>query len=292
MGKAAKLKLIKPISRGNLKGEKWLEDKDWATAFDSIQSPVVCLNSTDEAVEKASSITTTYWVLALHWVYKKKWNPKHKIPCKRDAAKKLEPLGNLFLSILNLCEALHTIGYGQEYSNAGQWFTAVLLETKNEALANFLGLTNENSLDASIKSIRKDLSYYRNGHNPHDKNKNINTWRLIEAALKVTGSNKYPQIANELWRGVRAKENPGFLHAYSAWAAALESKNYQKMTLKNGKLVSLVKKEKGKPVFKEVSHPKVSKIDLWNPYSVRCTDFSLEKIRSLESVVQMTEVKE
>ena len=64
------------------------------------------------------------------------------------------------------------------------------------------------------------------------------------------------------------------------------------MTLKNGKLVSLVKKVKGKPVFKVVSHPKVSKIDLWNPYSVRCTDFSLEKIRSLESVVQMTEVKE
>ena len=262
MGKIAKLKLIQPISKENLKGEKCLEDKDWITAFDSIQSSIVFLDSTDEAVKKASSITDTHWVLALHWVYKKKWNPKHKMPCKRDTAKKIEPLGNLFLSILNLCEALHTIGHGQEYRNAGLWFAAVLLETKNQDFADFLGLTNKNSLDASIKSIRKELSCYRDGCNPHDKNKDINTWRLIDGALKVAVSNKYPQIANELWRGVRAKENPGFLHAYSAWAAALESKNYQRMTLKNGKLVALVKKEKGKPVSKEICYQKVSKIDL------------------------------
>lgn len=255
MGKATTLRLVTPVSSDKL------EDKAWAIAFNSIQSPVLCLDSTDEALKKASSITTTYWVLALDWVYKKKWNPKHKIPCKKDTAKKLEPLGNLFLSILNLCEALHTIGCGQEYSNAGQWFAAVIWETKNQALADFLGLTDKNSLDASIKSIRKDLHEYRDGRNPHDKTKELNTWRLVETALKVNGSNKFPQITNEIWRGDRAKGKLGFLYAYSAWAAALESKDYQRMTLKNGKLVALVKKEKGKPVFKEVSYQKVSKIE-------------------------------
>lgn len=69
------------------------------------------------------------WEIALHWVIKKKWNKKHKIPTKRSLAKRLEPKGEFLRQILLLCEGCHAkqeaVPTNIPYPNAAHWFCLV-----------------------------------------------------------------------------------------------------------------------------------------------------------------------
>jgi hypothetical protein len=205
----------------------------WNPVITSLQKPFIRLDNTPH-IDKAIAITENYWVVATHWVYKKKWNPKHRIPCKRDIALLCEPMGNLLLSILNLTEALHSIHpLGRHYDNAAMWFDCVCWEMKNEGLADLLGLTATESKRDRVGGIRSQLSSYRDKKNPHDFDRDPHTWRLIQAAQEVSMSRIFPTIDKKIWRGVREKGTPlGFLYAYSAWAIALESPKWTTMLLK------------------------------------------------------------
>jgi hypothetical protein len=51
--------------------------------------------------------------------------------------------------------------------------------------------------------------------------------------LEVCGLQAFPKFSKEIWRGVRQKDKHlGYLHAYSAWAIALESPKWTTMILK------------------------------------------------------------
>jgi hypothetical protein len=209
----------------------------WNPVLTSLQKPFIRLEITPH-LDKAIAIAETYWVIATHWVYKKKWNFKHRIPYKRDLVQLCEPMGDLLLSILNLTEALHSIHpFGRHYDNAALWFDRVSWEMKNDGLADLLGLTETKGKNDRVVGIRSQLKSYRNGDNPHDSDHEPHTWRLIQAALDVCGSQGFPTVAKDIWRGVRKKDKPlGFLQAYSAWAIALESPGWTTMFLKENKV--------------------------------------------------------
>ncbi len=204
----------------------------WNPVLSSLQKPFVRLETTPH-LDKAIAFSETYWVVATHWVYKKKWNPKHRIPYKRDLVQLCEPMGDLLLSILNLTYALHgTHPLASHYASALMWFDCVCWEIKNEGLADLLGLTATNGKNDRVKGIRSQLKKYRNGENPHNFEREPHTWRLIQAALEVCGCQGFPTIAKEKWRGARKNKHLGFLHAYSAWAIALESPGWTTLILK------------------------------------------------------------
>ena len=186
----------------------------WNPVLASLQKPFVRLDKTPH-LDQAIAITETYWIIATHWIYKKKWNFKHRIPYKRDLVQLCEPMGNVLLSMLNLAEALHSIHpLGTHYDNAAMWFDCVCWEMKNEGLADLLGLTATKGKNDRVGGIRSQLKKYRDGKNPHLFEHEPHTWRLIQAALEVCGSQSFPTIAKEIWRGVRQKRKPlGFLHA-------------------------------------------------------------------------------
>jgi hypothetical protein len=209
----------------------------WNPVLTSLQKPFLRLETTPH-VDKAIAFSETYWVVATHWVYKKKWNFKYRIPYKRDLVRLCEPMGNLLLSILNLTEALFSIHpLGSHYDNPAMWLDCVCWEMKNEGLADLLGLTATNGKNDRVKGMRSQLKSYRNGENPHDFEREPHTWRLIQAALEVCGCQGFPTVAKESWRGVRKKDKHfGFLHAYSAWAIALESPEWTTMFEKNNKI--------------------------------------------------------
>lgn len=72
------------------------------------------------------------WNIALHWVIKKEWNTKHKIPTKRCLAKGYESKGEFLRQILLLCERCHTlqkeVSIDIPYPNAACWFGLVFWE--------------------------------------------------------------------------------------------------------------------------------------------------------------------
>lgn len=264
-------------------------DGEWKQVFKSVQGSFVRLK-TDDTTNIAMAMIEGFWLFSIHWVYKKKWNPKHKIPYQSDA-KKVEPFGDFLLSILNLCEALHTIHpFGSHYSNAAKWFDCIAWELKNRDLLDLFDLSGKKGTDDEVRTIRKRLADYRYGINPHDFQKEPHTWRLIEAALKVSCSKAFPKIGDEFWRGVRQKNKPlGFQHAYSAWAAALESPTYQAMAIKNGKILVKQGRKKDTPRWKEIPLPSdAEKGVLSNPLWARFWEFNLEKSMAGLDVVQMS----
>lgn len=197
----------------------------WNPVLTSLQKPYIRLEATPANLGQAIAITETYWVVATHWLYKKKWNSKHRIPYKRDLVRLCEPMGNLLLSILNLTVELHAIHpLGRHYANAAMWFDCVYWEMKNEGLADLLELTDCRGKDDRVRGIRRHLKSYKNGGNPHDSEHEPHTWRLIQAALEVNGSQSFPTFSKKIWNGVRKGKTLGFIHAYSAWARALGEK--------------------------------------------------------------------
>lgn len=69
------------------------------------------------------------WEIALHWVIRKEWNKKHKIPAKRSLAKMYEPKGEFLRHMLLLCDLCHAkqkaVPINIRYPNAAHWFGLV-----------------------------------------------------------------------------------------------------------------------------------------------------------------------
>lgn len=72
------------------------------------------------------------WEIALHWVIRKEWNKKHKIPAKRSLAKMYEPKGEFLRHMLLLCDRCHAMQEAVKvdipYDDAALWFASVFWE--------------------------------------------------------------------------------------------------------------------------------------------------------------------
>lgn len=87
------------------------------------------------------------WEIALHWVIKKEWNAKHKIPAKRSLAKIFEPKGEFLRQMLLLCERCHAmqeaVPINIRYPNAAHWFCLVFWELIIDEMVTALILSEQ-----------------------------------------------------------------------------------------------------------------------------------------------------
>jgi hypothetical protein len=116
------------------------DDTVWALAINSVQKPFVPLLIPNPLVEKHLAINEALWIVALHWVFRKKWCKRHKIPANRAATKAVEPLGELLFRILELCIQCHAVlpAGSNPYGNAAVWFDLIVWETKRGDFAEIL----------------------------------------------------------------------------------------------------------------------------------------------------------
>jgi hypothetical protein len=156
-----------------------------------------------------------WYTVVLHWVYKLKWNPGHKIPAPSRAVTGLKPLAEVMLAWLNLCEALHTIGHGSDYANAGDWFKSICWEYHNDYLKGVLQETEDTGIwkpgakgDLSAAICRKVLT------NPFDPQRYPAQWQVAEAIIKTKSS--HPLIYSNFWTGSQRQKVKGLAAALSA----------------------------------------------------------------------------
>lgn len=224
----------------------------WDEAIASLQQIIFVLPSQTEADKQFALLVDADCTAALHWLYKKKWNKRFRLPYPREIAKKSEPLGDIFLGVLNLCESLHTIGLGSEYRNAGQWFYAVACDLKALWLEQ---AATSSSTAADLKFIRDLTKSYREEEvNPHDKEKDKypHLWALVECAMEVRRSGRFPEIIKRFWIGQRSKEFLGFIGAWSAYGTFINRHpGVRRCYLKDGKILarSPTKQRKDENVF-------------------------------------------
>lgn len=169
----------------------------------------------------------------LHWVYKKKWNPSHCIPGYRSNPKNirlLEPISDVFLAWLNLCESLHTIA-PQGYLNAGECFTFIAQEMYRIELSEIL---NENGQSIFVeKNAWSCAQKIKKGINPFHEEQDPHRWNAIECALSTKES--HPNIYKNLLKGSqRQKPHLGLGAAYSAFETSRQKDDHVSFELKDG----------------------------------------------------------
>jgi hypothetical protein len=175
-----------------------------------------------------------WYAIVLHWVYKLKWNPGHKIPAPSRAVTQLKPLAEVMLAWLNLCEALHTIGYGSDYANAGDWFKSICWEYHNDYLKGVLQETEDTGIwkpeakrDLAAAISQKRLT------NPFDPQRYPAQWQVAEAIIKTKSS--HPLIYSSFWTGSQRHKVKGLAAALSALENKRPKASYE---IRNGEWIT------------------------------------------------------
>jgi len=191
----------------------------WNAAIDKLQTArCIWLCLIADGDKEFASLINGMFTASYCWMYKKKWNKRFKLPFPSNVSKPAEPLGDLFLSTLNLCEALHTLGHGSQYRNAGEWFFAVALDIENLAIEQSFV---DNSSRSDLEFIRPLVKKYREWTNPHDSLKHPHLWSLVETTVEVQIEGKSPDLLRRFWMG-GTEETSGFIQAWSAYVTLLD----------------------------------------------------------------------
>lgn len=113
-------------------------NESWASAFECLQQPVIEVDAMSSEYSKfLAGLTEVHWLFGLHYVFKRKWNSKHKLPIRlKPTSKKAFRLwGDYLYTILELCIQCHAAPYIQiSYPNAAKWFEQVAQEMKTADL--------------------------------------------------------------------------------------------------------------------------------------------------------------
>ena len=170
-------------------------DSEWVSTFEKAQQivlPVYCLKDIDNrALRKFIKVETARWRIILHWVVKKKWCSKLKIPDSRKIAKSFEATGEHFKQVLELCIQLHPVSkYGHLYSNARNWFSQIINEVRTAEILAFVERNRTgNEGEAQIaKETCSNISGSLRGcepKNPFCSEAEPHIWRLIESAIEM-----------------------------------------------------------------------------------------------------------
>ncbi|MGB3642554.1 MAG: hypothetical protein WBA39_33980 [Rivularia sp. (in: cyanobacteria)] len=213
----------------------------WDDALDSVQQwhqNIAC----NEAQKQHLQINEIIYIIALHWLYRKKYQSKHKIPGKLKHRKACEPLGDFLHQLLNLCSEVHTIS-PFDYMNAGEWFKQIVFEMRYGDVQAILSDEQEGGKTKYIDVVRGEISQLRSYKNPYDSSTSPHTYRLLESAIRIAERSDI----------FRKKHYSPLIKAYAAWARELrENPTFEYWLVEGEKLVAKRGKGKAKiPIVKK-----------------------------------------
>lgn len=143
------------------------------------------------------------FITAVHWIYKKRWHPKHIIPCHKSYAKIIEPTADYYLSILELCNAVYEISRfsGIECTEYIYWFQQILLEIRSELLFEKLPkLAEIKSKTERYNEKIAVLEDLQNFTNPYHKYIQQHRWELMEKTFYLINTKKYENLELNQWK--------------------------------------------------------------------------------------------
>ena len=186
----------------------------WDEAINSAQNSSIILSISNDILREQISINEDIYIIALHWLFKKKWQSNHKIPANRNTAKAIEPLGEFLLQILNLCLECHLVA-PSGYINAAEIFQKIVEEMKQGDLAEILGERQKGEgKRAFCKKTLDEIKSLKSNKNPYQVSKSPHTHRLIEIALQLANQGANDLFVEKTWKP--------FLKAYSRWNRELD----------------------------------------------------------------------
>lgn len=187
-------------------------DPLWSKALQIAQSPVI-FPTTEEGIALRARLSQDNWQIVLHWVFKKKWNKKHKIPTSRVTAEGWEPFAEILYRLLELAIQIHAVpGMRTPYVNAAEWFSCIVLEWKTLGLIEAVTLadTKHAGKKSYLSEVRGDLKALRQRENPFQRN--LHTGPLIDSAIALVSNSE--NFCEDYWKPL--------LTAFAAWGKTLD----------------------------------------------------------------------
>lgn len=164
------------------------DEKGWALAFEFIQHPFVRVDvANNEGLNFQVGLTEVHWIFGLHYVFKYKWDSKHKIPVKLKptSQRAFRLWGEYLYTILELCVQCHASPSTQvSYHNAAKWFELVAWEMKTSDL-NAALLAKKGLKKQSVDQGREALKALKEYKNPVDPKTHPHAFALVKSALDL-----------------------------------------------------------------------------------------------------------
>jgi hypothetical protein len=195
----------------------------WDATVDALDKKLFALTNPTPSEQWLASRAEAVWGISLHWLYKKKWNSKHKVPGHRKEVKAIEPFSEVLLAFLELAIQTHSTPseHSKHYDHAADWFRMAAPSLRQVCMGEAASKTE------LINRIRDIKGYLEIDENPFpDSGRFVHLWRLIEAAIAIERG-KDLWRAN-YWRGRQdwkpnKGDSRGVINALSAWATALKN---------------------------------------------------------------------
>lgn len=209
----------------------------WDEAINSVQKPSIMLWIPDEPLRDQISLNEEIYTIALHWLLKKKWRSKHKIPASRKVANAVEPLGEFLFRLLNLCSECHVLA-PRRLGDAAEIFQKAVQEMKQGNLEEILSPDQKgDGKKKHCKTTFEEIKILKSNQNPYEVCRSPHTYRLTEIALQLANQEVNDLFIKKVWKP--------FLKAYSGWNRELDrNPDWGYITIKAGKL--FIKEGKGR----------------------------------------------
>jgi hypothetical protein len=216
---------MKKVTRVRIKEVPYLPDDDppepWRSSLRFIQKNFLFPLSLP-AAEAVSRIIEGEWACYMHYVYREKWNKKHKIP---GTSKHTQLFGNYLLALLELCIQLHAIHpSGEHYKNAAKWFDHICWELKYIDRKEIYAIGGIKKVVGEYRRISYDYKAYMNPHSEAEPH----LYRLIDAVIHIHQSEKAPNLINTYWKAV--------INSLTAYTTFLDKEGATIFFIDNGQL--------------------------------------------------------
>lgn len=163
---------------------------------------IVFINSSDTKVKNILYVKNKRFicfVVVLHWFYKKRFNSKHRIPCRKTFSNIFEPYGALYTALFNLCSEVHIL-IGKKNISVFQWFESILFELRNDWRFSPVPLIAEVTTKAEdIKKLTKEVIDLKHGKNIINKSKHPNLYELIKESIRLSESKVFVDF-KDIWQ--------------------------------------------------------------------------------------------
>lgn len=219
--------------------------------MNSIEFSALCAIQNDIAIPVEDSPATLAhrkrveeeWKLAAHFIFKRFYDPKHKIPAQpKKLIKKYQPWADLLAREWQLCKECHTglivAGMVPDYPHGPAWFQAIAEEAKLNDLSSLPRDATRGSKREDIKDRREIVNALHCRRNPYQPTApdQIHNYRLIKAALFLC---PLPYFNENFYIP--------YVKAYRAFVNSLhEAKDISATYERNGKLYGQTGKGRGR----------------------------------------------
>jgi hypothetical protein len=161
------------------------------------------------------------WELCLHWLYKKRFDSKHKLPQKFAICRLFEPIGEILNSTLLLVEYIYLYGNKRHYTHHWEWFALI-----TEDLQGFC-FDIPDGKATKVKNLRSVAKALRDEKNPFPEEITPHLWKLIDEALNLQKSPTHRRNVFRLFNLRNSKKKQyGFTSAIAHWAGQLNVSPY------------------------------------------------------------------